>query len=95
MDEAKALAQSIAKQPPHALRVTKQLLKQGTQSTYDAIMEMSANAQGLMHHTKDQLIILLGSCRCASSRDLPCLLTGISFPFLYFDRKIFCFCKIS
>lgn len=53
MDEAMSLAESIAKQPPHALRVTKQLLKQGTQSTYDTIMEMSANAQGLMHHTKD------------------------------------------
>jgi enoyl-CoA hydratase/carnithine racemase len=53
MDEAMALATSIAKQPPHALRVTKQLLRHGTQATYDTIMEMSAAAQGLMHHTKD------------------------------------------
>lgn len=53
MDEAIALATSIAKQPPHALRVTKQLLRHGTQATYDTIMEMSAAAQGLMHHTKD------------------------------------------
>lgn len=53
MGEAMALAQSIAKQPPHALRVAKQLLRQGTQASYDTIMEMSAAAQGLMHHTKD------------------------------------------
>ena len=53
MDEAMALAASIAKQPPHALRVAKQLLRHGAQATYDTIMEMSAAAQGLMHHTKD------------------------------------------
>lgn len=53
MEEAMALAASIAKQPPHALRVTKQLLRHGTQATYDTIMEMSAAAQGLMHHTRD------------------------------------------
>ena len=53
MDEAMALAQAIAKQPPHALRVAKQLLRHGTQATYDTVMEMSAAAQGLMHHTKD------------------------------------------
>ena len=53
MGEAMALATKIAKQPPHSLRVAKQLLRHGTQATYDTIMEMSAAAQGLMHHTKD------------------------------------------
>lgn len=53
MTEATALAQKIAKMPPHALRVAKQLLRHGTQATYDTVMEMSAAAQGLMHHTKD------------------------------------------
>jgi len=53
MEEAMALATQIAKQPPHSLRVAKQLLRQGTQASYDTIMEMSAAAQGLMHHTKD------------------------------------------
>ncbi len=53
MAEAMALATQIAKQPPHSLRVAKQLLRHGTQATYDTIMEMSAAAQGLMHHTKD------------------------------------------
>jgi 2-(1,2-epoxy-1,2-dihydrophenyl)acetyl-CoA isomerase len=53
MAEAMALAAQIAKQPPHSLRVAKQLLRHGTQATYDTVMEMSAAAQGLMHHTKD------------------------------------------
>ncbi len=53
MKEAMALAETIAKQPPQSLRVAKALLRQGTQATYDTIMEMSAAAQGLMHHTKD------------------------------------------
>jgi 2-(1,2-epoxy-1,2-dihydrophenyl)acetyl-CoA isomerase len=53
MAEAIKLAQSIAKQPPQALRIAKQLLRNGTQANYDTIMEMSAAAQGLMHHTKD------------------------------------------
>jgi enoyl-CoA hydratase/carnithine racemase len=53
MGEAMKLAQSIAKQPPQALRIAKQLLRNGTQANYDTIMEMSAAAQGLMHHTKD------------------------------------------
>ncbi len=53
MAEAMKLATSIAKQPPQSLRVAKQLLRHGTQATYDTVMEMSAAAQGLMHHTKD------------------------------------------
>jgi enoyl-CoA hydratase/carnithine racemase len=53
MDEARTLALKIAAQPRHALRVTKQLLRQGQTATFDAIMELSATAQGLMHHTKD------------------------------------------
>ena len=53
MTEAMALATSIAKQPSQSLRVAKQLLRHGTQANYDTIMEMSAAAQGLMHHTKD------------------------------------------
>jgi enoyl-CoA hydratase/carnithine racemase len=53
MGEAMKLAESIAKQPPHSLRVAKALLRQGQSATYDTIMEMSAAAQGLMHHTRD------------------------------------------
>lgn len=55
MDEARALALRIAAQPPHALRVTKSLLRQGMNASFDQIMEMSAAAQGLMHHTGDHM----------------------------------------
>jgi 2-(1,2-epoxy-1,2-dihydrophenyl)acetyl-CoA isomerase len=53
MDEARALAEKIAQQPPQALRLAKLLLRQGQTATYDAILELSAASQALMHHTKD------------------------------------------
>jgi len=53
MPEALALANRIAKQPPGALRLAKTLLRQGQTASYQAVMEMSAAAQALMHHTKD------------------------------------------
>lgn len=53
METAHALAEKIAAQPPHALRMAKTLLRQGQTATYDQILELSAAAQALMHHTKD------------------------------------------
>lgn len=53
MDAAMALAQRIAQQPPQALRLAKTLLRQGQTTTYDTMLELSAAAQALMHHTKD------------------------------------------
>lgn len=53
MSEALSLATRIAKQPPGALRLAKTLLRQGQTASYQAVMEMSAAAQALMHHTKD------------------------------------------
>ncbi|HPE48257.1 MAG TPA: crotonase/enoyl-CoA hydratase family protein, partial [Hyphomonas sp.] len=47
MDEAMALANRIAGQPPQALRLAKTLLRHGTTASYDTIMEMSAAAQAL------------------------------------------------
>ncbi len=55
MGEAMALAEKIAQQPPHALRLTKSLLKQGQTASYDTIMEMSAAAQALSHLTEDHM----------------------------------------
>ena len=55
MDEAMALAQSIAVQPPQSLRLAKTLLRHGTMSSYDTVMEMSAASQALMHHTEDHI----------------------------------------
>jgi enoyl-CoA hydratase/carnithine racemase len=53
MTEALALAQRIAKQPPGALRLAKTLLRQGQSASYTTVMELSAAAQALMHHTQD------------------------------------------
>lgn len=55
MDEAIALAESIAAQPPQTLRLAKTLLRHGNQASYDTIMEMSAASQALMHHTEDHM----------------------------------------
>jgi enoyl-CoA hydratase/carnithine racemase len=53
MTEAMALAEKIAQQPPHALRLAKSLLKQGQNASYDTLMEMSAAAQAISHLTDD------------------------------------------
>lgn len=53
MEEAMALAQKIAQQPPQALRLAKTLLRQGQTTTYDTVLELSAAGQALMHHTRD------------------------------------------
>ena len=55
MDEAQALAAKVAAMPPHALRQAKNLMRQGRSTTYDAALEMAANAQALMHSTADHM----------------------------------------
>ena len=55
MDEAMALASRMAQQPPQSLRVAKTLLRHGTTASYETIMEMSAAAQSMMHHTEDHM----------------------------------------
>ena len=55
MAEAVALAEKIAQQPPHALRLAKTLLKQGQTASYDTLMEMSAAAQAISHLTEDHM----------------------------------------
>jgi enoyl-CoA hydratase/carnithine racemase len=55
MDEALKLAQRIAQQPPHALRLAKNLLRHGVTSTYDTLMDMSAASQAIAHLTEDHM----------------------------------------
>ncbi len=55
MDEAMAVAQRIAQQPPHALRLAKNLLRHGVTSTYDTLMDMSAASQAIAHLTDDHM----------------------------------------
>lgn len=53
MDEARALAEQICQQPPEALRAAKRLLRHGQSASFETLMEMSANAQALMHVSDD------------------------------------------
>lgn len=55
MDEVMSLATRMAAQPPQSLRVAKTLLRHGAMASYDTIMEMSAAAQSMMHHTDDHI----------------------------------------
>lgn len=55
MDEAMALADRIAAQPPRALRMAKSLLRQGRDANFDQLLEMSAAVQALAHLTDDHL----------------------------------------
>ncbi len=53
MDEARALAARIARQPPDVLRMTKRMMRDGQSVSFDTIMEMSAALQSLAHLTED------------------------------------------
>jgi len=55
MDEAYALANRIAKNPPQALRATKQLMRAATTMPLDTLLQMSAGIQANLHQTEDHL----------------------------------------
>ena len=53
MEEAKALALRICRQPPDVLRMTKRMMREGVSTSFDTIMEMSAAMQALAHMSED------------------------------------------
>jgi enoyl-CoA hydratase/carnithine racemase len=53
MDEARALAARIVRQAPDVLRMTKRMMREGQNVSFDTIMEMSAAMQSLAHLTED------------------------------------------
>ncbi len=53
MTAARAVADRIAANPPHAVRSTKKLLREGQTATLAALLEMSAAMQALAHATRD------------------------------------------
>ena len=55
MDEAQALAERVARQPPDVLRMTKVLLRTAQTGDIETVLEMSAAMQGVAHHTEDHL----------------------------------------
>ena len=55
METAMSMAGKIAAMPPHALRLTKRMIRQGEGMTYDAALDLSASTQPLMHLTADHI----------------------------------------
>ena len=53
LGEAAAIAGRIAANPPHAVRMTKRLLREAQGMTLKAVLEMSAAYQSLAHATED------------------------------------------
>jgi len=53
MAEARRLAARIAAKAPHALRLTKRLIRQGQIVGYDAALELAASTQSLLHLSDD------------------------------------------
>jgi enoyl-CoA hydratase/carnithine racemase len=53
MAAAQAMAAKIAANPPHAVRMTKRLLREGQTAELKNILELSAAMQSLAHATKD------------------------------------------
>jgi enoyl-CoA hydratase/carnithine racemase len=51
--EARALADRVCRHPPHMLRMTKRLLRDGQNTSFETLMEMSAAFQSLAHLTDD------------------------------------------
>lgn len=53
LDSAHRLAAEIAANPPHALRMTKRLLREGQHQSLETLLELSAAMQAITHHTAD------------------------------------------
>ena len=55
VSEALALAEKISMQPPHALRMTKSLLRQSQSTSLESLLELSKALQAVAHETEDHL----------------------------------------
>lgn len=53
LPSAMALASRIAANPPHAVRLTKRLLREAMHTRLDTLLEMSAAFQAMSHQTHD------------------------------------------
>ena len=53
MEAARSIAQSIADNPPHAVRLAKRLLRESLHTRLDTLLEMSAAFQVLSHQNAD------------------------------------------
>ena len=53
MEAALALADRVAKNPPHSVRMAKKLLRESQHQSLESLLELSAAMQALAHHTED------------------------------------------
>ena len=53
MDEARALASRIAKNPPRQLRMAKRLLREAMKTDFETLLQLAAAYQGAAHQTRD------------------------------------------
>ncbi|MBH61005.1 MAG: enoyl-CoA hydratase [Alphaproteobacteria bacterium] len=53
MDEARALADRVAANPPEALRMTKRLIREGQRVDLETLLELSCGMQAIAHHTSN------------------------------------------
>lgn len=53
LDAARSLAARVAKNPPHAVRMAKRLLRESQHQSLESLLELSAAMQALAHHTED------------------------------------------
>jgi enoyl-CoA hydratase/carnithine racemase len=53
LDAARALAARVVVNPPHALRMTKRLLREGQHQSLESLLELSAALQAVAHTTDD------------------------------------------
>lgn len=53
LEAARVLAARVAKNPPHAVRMTKRLLRESQHQSLESLLELSAAMQALAHHTVD------------------------------------------
>lgn len=60
MAEARKLAERVAGNPPHTLRMTKKLLREGQHMSLESLLELSAAMQPLVQHSADHREALEG-----------------------------------
>lgn len=53
MDEARALARRIARNPPRQLRMAKRLMREGLNTRLSSVLQLAAAYQGACHQTED------------------------------------------
>ncbi len=53
LSAASELATRVSANPPHVLRLTKRLLREGQHQSLESILELSAAMQAVAHHTED------------------------------------------